>query len=43
MPDMDAYDAARNTGVRGDLWVYANGLIIMEAMDDEGEGDLERE
>lgn len=43
MPDMDAYDEARNMGVRGEIEVYESGLMIIEATDVEGEGDSDRE
>ena len=43
MPEMDAYDDARKMGVRGDVALRESGLVIIEWMDVDGEGDLERE
>lgn len=42
MPDMDAYENARNKGVCGDFAPYESGLAMMERIEVEGDGDLER-
>ena len=42
MPEIDAYEEARKMGVRGLRDVYDNGLVIIERMEFEGDGDLER-
>ncbi len=42
MPEIDAYEDARKMGVRGLRDVYESGLVIIEGIEPEGEGDLER-
>ena len=42
IPEIDAYEEARKIGVRGLRDVYESGLVIMDEMEFEGDGDLER-